>query len=328
MEPSGNTAVAGRAFRMVRGGIPLALLLFAAGPVCAGAALESIAVHPQGRLLRIHLKGDAPLVRYTLMRQGPPEKRDLVVRLPGFVSRAPAVDTGDYLMPVEVGEDDDPNQGKGIKVTFGMVGDSLVQVSQDGATLSILVIPPPTRSEQAKAYHIGAGDMLQIDVFGHEDLNKTLKVSPSGLISFPLIGNVRVEGRTVDEVAQDITQRLDEKYLRDPHVTVSIWEYLSQWVNVIGEVAQPGRYYMTGTTTLIDALSQAGGVTKGAAGEILITRTPDQVDPSSAGEVFVVALAKLFSSEGAGLNMTLRPGDIVNVQGIASGAAGTQADKD
>ena len=317
-----------RGHRACGGALALAVLIMSQGALLADDALESISLAPQGRLLRIDLKGSAPLARYTLMRSGPPEKRDLVVRLPGFVSRAPAPDTGDYLMPVEVGEDNDPNQGKGIKVTLGMVGDALVQVAQDGTTLSILVIPPPTRSEQAKAYHIGAGDMLQIDVFGHEDLNKTLKVSPNGLISFPLIGNVRVEGRTVDEVATDITQRLDEKYLREPHVTVSIWEYLSQWVNVMGEVAQPGRYYMTGTTTLIDALSQAGGLTKGAGGEILITRTPDQVDPSSAGEVFVVAIARLFSSEGAGLNMTLRPGDIVNVQGTASGAAGAKADRD
>jgi polysaccharide export outer membrane protein len=290
-------------------------------------ALESVSIAPQGRLLRIDLKGSVPLARYTLMRAGPPEKRDLVVRLPGFVSRAPAADAGDYLMPVAIGEESDPDQ-PGLKVTFGMVGDSLVQVSQDGATLSILVIPPPTRSEQTRAYHIGAGDMLQVDVFGHEDLNKTLKVSPSGLISFPLIGNVRVEGRTVDEVAADITQRLDEKYLRDPHVTVSVWEYLSQWVNVIGEVAQPGRYYMTGATTLIDALSQAGGLTEEAAGEILITRSPDQVDPSSAGEVFTVAIGKLFSSEGAGLNMTLRPGDIVNVKGSGPAGTGTKAERD
>lgn len=308
--------------------VPLVLLALSAGLAAAADSLESISLSPQGRLLRIEMKGSAPLARYTLTRSGPPEKRDLVVRLPGFVDRTRSVNTGDWLMAVEIGADADPNQEAALKVTFGSVGDSLVQVAQNGAALSILVIPPPTRSEQAKAYHIGAGDMLQIDVFGHEDLNKTLKVSPNGLISFPLIGNVRVEGRTVDEVAQDITQRLDEKYLRDPHVTVSIWEYLSQWVNVIGEVAQPGRYYMTGTTTLIDALSQAGGLTKQAAGEILITRAPDQVDPTSAGEVFKVAIGRLFSADGAGLNMTLRPGDIVNVQGGAPAGGPEQADRD
>jgi len=308
--------------------VALAMLVLSTGLAAAADTLESISLSPQGRLLRIEMKGSAPLARYTLTRSGPPEKRDLVVRLPGFVDRTRSVNTGDWLMAVEIGADADPNQEAALKVTFGSVGDSLVQVAQNGAALSILVIPPPTRSEQAKAYHIGAGDMLQIDVFGHEDLNKTRKVSPNGLISFPLIGNVRVEGRTVDEVAQDITQRLDEKYLRDPHVTVSIWEYLSQWVNVIGEVAQPGRYYMTGTTTLIDALSQAGGLTKQAAGEILITRAPDQVDPTSAGEVFKVAIGRLFSADGAGLNMTLRPGDIVNVQGGAPAAGPEQADRD
>jgi polysaccharide export outer membrane protein len=326
MEPSANTALARRA-RFLRGSAVVALLLAIPGLLFADAALESIDVRPEGRLLRIDLKGDAPLARYTLSRQGPPEKRDLVVRLPGFVSRAPAADTGDYVMPIEVATESDASREAGIKVTIGMVGDALVQVAQDGTTLSILVIPPQTRTARGNAYRIGAGDMLQIDVFGHEDLNKTLKVSPTGMINVPLIGSVNVEGRTVDEVAQEITQRLEENYLREPHVTVSIWEYLSQWVNVIGEVAQPGRYYLTGTTTLIDAISLAGGLTKGAGDEILITRSPEQVDPSSAGEVFHVAIARLFSSEGAGLNMTLRPGDIVNVLGVVAPGGGGRAER-
>ncbi len=302
--------------------VVLALLMASAVvPARAGGTLDAIRLEPEGRLLRITLTTSGVPERYTLMRQGPPEHRDLVLRLPGFVSGLSApVDTGDWLMPIDVTREV-KDDGAVLKVTFGRVGDDLVQVSQEGAALSVVIIPPETRTGQAAAYRIGSGDVLQIDVFGHDDLNKTLKVSPTGLINFPLIGNIRVAGRTVDEVAEEVTRRLEEDYLRDPHVTVSVWEYLSQWVNVIGEVAQPGRYYMTGPTTLIDALSQAGGIGRDAAGEILITRSPDQGDPSSAGEVHRIATARLFSAEGTALNLTLRPGDVVNVLGAPAKAS-------
>jgi len=278
--------------------------------------LRSVTVSAEGRLLRVNLKAGAPLQRYTLSRQGPPEKRDLVLRLPGFTSQTPTqVDTGDYLLPVEVTADD---AGQGLKVVLGLVGDSLVSVGQEGDQLSIVIIPPEKKSDSATAYGIGVNDSLQVDVFGHEDLNKTLKVSPRGLINFPLIGNVSVEGRTVDEVAGEITDRLSKDFIQDPHVTVSVWEYLSQWVNVIGEVAHPGRYYMTGPTSVIDAISQAGGLNEAAGPQILITRRPDEVDPASAGEVFRIDIKALFSSEGSKLNQRLRSGDILNVLGSES----------
>jgi len=279
-----------------------------------GGVIKAVDLVPEGRLLRIHLRAEAPIGRYVLARQGPPEKRDLVVHLPGFTSvAATPVDVGDYLLPVEIGAASADGVPE-LKVVFGNVGDSLVQVAQDGADLSILIIPPGRRSEAADAYRIGVNDMLQIDVFGHEDLNKTLKVSPSGLISFPLIGNVHAEGKTVDEVSAEITDRLGADYIQDPHVTVSVWEYLSQWVNIVGEVAQPGRYYMTGPMTLIDAITEAGGLTTQAGKEILVTRRPEAVDPASAGKVFRVKIADLFSAEGGDLNLRLRSGDIVNVE--------------
>jgi protein involved in polysaccharide export with SLBB domain len=302
-------ALAGPALGQTPAGAPRA-----GGDTGAGTGrLESVVAQAEGRLLSVQLRASIPLVKYSLARQGPPEQRDLVVRLPGFTGDAPThIDVGDYLLPVQIAADPEADSG-GIKVVFGGVGDSLVRIAQDGPQLSIVIIPPATRTDTANAYHVGPNDTLQIDVFGHEDLNKTLKVSPSGLISFPLIGNVRAEGRTVDEVAADITERLAKDYIQDPHVTVAVWEYLSQWVNVIGEVAQPGRYYMTGPTTLIDAIAQAGGLGGKAGAEILVSRRPEEVDPASAGEVFHINIKDLFSSEGGRLNMRLRSGDIVNV---------------
>jgi protein involved in polysaccharide export with SLBB domain len=284
-------------------------------------SLRAVELQPEGRLLRITLRSSAPFQKYTLARKGPPEKRDLLVRLPGSTTDLPeTVDAGDYLLPITV-----TREGEGaaaeLLVLFGGVGDSLVSVAQALDELRIVIIPPERRSNAADLYRIGVNDVLQIDVFGHEDLNKTLKVSPRGTISFPLIGSVRAEGQTVDDVAGDITSRLAKDYIQDPHVTVSVWEYLSQWINVVGEVVHPGRYYMTGATNLIDALSEAGGLKENAAGEILVTRRPEEVDPASAGEVFRIDIKNLFSDQGARLNMRLRSGDIVNVQEAPPGGS-------
>jgi len=291
----------------------LVLAALALGGSAAAESLVSVDLVPEGRLLRIDLAATGILQDYSLSRQGPPEARDLVLRLAHCDNGLSApVQVGDYVLPVRI-EAQESDGEPALAVVFGGVGDSLVSVSQQGRRMTLLIIPPKKSSEQADAYRIGSNDMLQIDVFGHEDLNKTLKVSPSGLVNFPLIGNVHAEGKTVDEVAAEITERLGENYIQDPHVTVSVWEYLSQWVNVIGDVALPGRYYMTGPMTLIDALSQAGGLTENAGREILVTRRPEEVDPASAGEVFTIDVRKLFSTEGSRLNMRLRSGDIVNV---------------
>src|SRR5688572_9978252 len=208
--------------------------VIAAPDAAAGRSLDSVRVTPEGRLLRITFTTSAPIQAYTLARQGPPEKRDLVLKLPGLNDATPGpVDTGDYLLDITIGRDETPGAAA-LKLVVGRAGDALVSVAQDGSQLSLVIIPPEKRSEAADAYRIGVNDTLQVDVFGHEDLNKTLKVSPHGSIHVPLIGAVKADGRTVDEVAQEITERLGADYLRDPHVSVSVWEYLSQWVNVIG----------------------------------------------------------------------------------------------
>ncbi|HET9482080.1 MAG TPA: polysaccharide biosynthesis/export family protein [Candidatus Polarisedimenticolia bacterium] len=313
MTPTCRTRVAGALLRTIPA---LVCALLASAPVSAGS-LRGVQVEPDGRLLRIDLASEGPILEYTLSRQGPPEKRDLVVLLPGFTSeRMGSIDAGEYLLPIEISREAGEGAA-GLRVVLGNVGDSLVKVSQDAAGLHLVIIPPQKRSDAADAYRIGVNDMLQIDVFGHEDLNKTLKVAPSGNVNFPLIGMVHAQGRTVDEVAGEIKERLARDYVQDPHVTVSVWEYLSQWINIVGEVSQPGRYFMTGPMTLIDAVSQAGGLTERAGGEILVTRRAEEFDPASAGEVFRVDVRQLFSSEGADLNLRLRSGDVVNVAGRA-----------
>jgi len=300
------------------GAVGAVLLVSQAPATGAGqsAALTGIKVVSEGKLIRVTIEGTIPLESFSLSRQGPPEKRDLVLSFRGMVSGMSATPTDisgpDPLLPYEISATDEGGT-PGVKVVFPREGDALVRMEHEAGTLSIVLIPPePRRTVAAEAYRIGSDDVLAISVFGHDDLTKTTKVSPDGQINFPLIGNVRASGRTVDDIAVEIQERLAKDYLVDPHVTVSVWEYLSQWVNVIGEVAKPGRYYLTGPTTLIDAISEAGGLRPTSGETILVTRRAQESDPEDAGEVLRFSTSSLLSEEKAAVVIRLRPGDVVN----------------
>src|SRR5207245_9354472 len=108
-------------------------------------------------------------------------------------------------------------------------------------------------------YKIGAGDVLTITVWGHPDLSRDYTVDPDGFAPFPLINRVKAGGLTTREVAASLVDLLGKDYLVNPQVIVSVKEYLSQKVTILGETARPGVFYLTGPTSLVDVLSKPGG---------------------------------------------------------------------
>jgi len=119
---------------------------------------------------------------------------------------------------------------------------------------------PVTQSD----YVIGPQDELDINVFQIEDLSKKVRVETSGAILLPLIGQVRASGRTVKDLSDEIAQKLGEKYVKDPLVTVTVTESASQKVTVDGAVMQPGIYPISGNTTLSQAVALARGTIEDA----------------------------------------------------------------
>jgi polysaccharide export outer membrane protein len=296
----------------------LAITGFATAQGSSGAVLTGVEIAPEGKLFRVTLVATMPLERFALSRQGPPENRDLVVKLKGVTSglSVPPTDVSGREPAISWKVASGEEEGAPfVRVIFEREGDALVRLDHDAGKISLILIPAETKRAQATeaSYRIGPDDVLAISVFGHDDLTKTSKVGPEGLVNFPLIGNVHAAGRTVDDVAAEIQERLAKDFLVDPHVTVSVWEYLSQWVNVIGEVAKPGRYYMTGPTSLIDAISQAGGLRPGAGESVLVTRRPLEANPADAGEILRFSAMSLFGDEKTSGNIRLRSGDVVNV---------------
>lgn len=123
--------------------------------------------------------------------------------------------------------------------------------------------PGPARVAESD-YIIGPQDKLDVNVFQVEDLTRTVVVEPSGTILMPLIGQVRASGRTVKELSDDISEKLSEKYVKDPLVTVTVAESASRKVTVDGAVTQPGIYPISGNTTLTQAVALARGTTEDA----------------------------------------------------------------
>ncbi len=135
-------------------------------------------------------------------------------------------------------------------------------------------------------YTIGAGDVLLITVWGHEDLTKEVLVSEKGKFSFPLIGEVAAAGMDVKELETKLVRLLSNGYVINPYVTVRVKGYRSKRVYVLGQVRSPGTYSLDKETSLIEIISRAGGVSDGAGWIIEVVRpsrkmldkpiTPDQ----------------------------------------------------
>jgi polysaccharide export outer membrane protein len=110
-----------------------------------------------------------------------------------------------------------------------------------GVSLGLLLSLSGFAQEKISAeFKIGPKDLLEISVFGVQDLNRTVRVSEDGMITLPLIGEVSVEGLTKTEIEKKLSQLLEEKYVQNPQLTVFIREYQSKKVSIIGAVRTPG----------------------------------------------------------------------------------------
>ena len=114
--------------------------------------------------------------------------------------------------------------------------------------------------EGASDYRLGAQDLIEVSVFGVEDLSKTVRVNSNGQISLPLVGAVMAGGRSIPELEADLAKRYAAGYLQRPQVTVFVKEFSSQRITMEGAVKTPGIYPLTGKTSLLQAVAVAGGL--------------------------------------------------------------------
>ncbi|WP_420606018.1 polysaccharide biosynthesis/export family protein [Novosphingopyxis sp.] len=168
--------------------------------------------------------------------------------------------------------------------------------------------PIPVRTASSQ-YRIGALDRFQMTVFRAPDLSGEYIVEPSGLVQFPLIGEVQVAGRTSTELAALLSRLYSQRYLRDPNIAVKMLQTTTQLVTVGGSVNSPINFELIGETQLLQAVTRAGGTNASAnRRRVVVLRKIDGVQQAAGFD-----LARI--EEGLDPNPTIYPGDVVVVDG-------------
>jgi len=135
-----------------------------------------------------------------------------------------------------------------------------------GVRGSSTALPAPDTTNAAGAYEgatdyrLGAQDLIEVSVFGVDDLSRTVRVNSNGQISLPLVGSVMAGGRTIPELEEELAKRYSDGYLQRPQVSIFVKEFASQRITLEGAVTAPGIYPITGRTTLLQAIAIAKGL--------------------------------------------------------------------
>ena len=133
-----------------------------------------------------------------------------------------------------------------------------------------------------RVYRLGAGDRVQVTVFGHPDLSGEFQVDGGGRLSLPLAGSVTVRGRSIAQSEAAIADALSPDYLRDPRVSVQVMNYRPFYI--IGEVKNPGSYPYVSEMDVLTAVAVAGGYSteRARSGRAVITRAGQRGEPLQA----------------------------------------------
>jgi polysaccharide export outer membrane protein len=137
--------------------------------------------------------------------------------------------------------------------------ESFIAESRQLTALEYINSPYYAPEKKGENYRIGGKDVLRVDVYEEPDLSKeAVAVTENGTITLPLLGQVRIAGLTTPEL-ESILERMyrDKGILLEPQVSITVEEYLSQHVLVLGQISSPGRYPLTASEKLLDVLAEA-----------------------------------------------------------------------
>ena len=197
--------------------------------------------------------------------------------------------------------------------SFGIALGQLPVGGTDGATAM------PTAPE---AYILGPEDQIMVRVFHAEEFSdKPIQIGSDGVITLPFLGDVKAAGLTVRQLERNIAGDLS-RYLRHPQITITISEYRSQPVSMLGAFNSPGVQQVKGAKTLLQMIALAGGLRADAGNQATIVRQKQwgpipipaaHVDDSGNVSVAVINLKELLSAKDSAKDITIRPNDTVSV---------------
>ena len=172
------------------------------------------------------------------------------------------------------------------------------------------IIPPGPPEE---GFVLGPEDLIDVVVWKNPDLSRQVVIRPDGRVSLPLIGDVLASGFTADQLASDIAERF-KAYKENPSVSVNVVAVNSYYVFMVGEFNGPGKLQFKTYTTLLQAISLAGGFSQFASrNDMTIVRNLVNADGKIRELRIPIRYDDLISDEGGVYNITLLPGDTIIV---------------
>lgn len=166
----------------------------------------------------------------------------------------------------------------------------------------------------AETYRVGIGDVLDVTVYDHPDLSSKVRVGGDGTIPIPLVGALKAQGLSVEEISAAIEERLADGYLVAPHVNVFIQGFEGHKAVVLGQVNSPGMVELRGPTTLLEIISLSGGLTSDAGHTATITRAGEGDKP---GETQTIDLNALLKRGDVSANIRIQDRDNVFIEKVA-----------
>lgn len=169
--------------------------------------------------------------------------------------------------------------------------------------------PAPTGDS---GYRIGPRDLIKIEVFDVPELNVERRVSESGAVNLPLVGDVPVAGKTEEQLSRDLRDLLGTKYLQRASVGVKVLEFRSRPISVMGAVKQPGSLAFSGRWSLLEALTAAGGLAENHGNMIYVRR---QAENGLADQV-AIRVDDLLTKADPRVNIPIFANDLINVPAV------------
>ena len=156
-------------------------------------------------------------------------------------------------------------------------------------------------------YKIGPKDLLVINVVGEAGYPLEFRVTEDGVIKFPDVGEVNIDGLTIAEAENKIVNKLEEGFITNPQVIIFIKEHKSRVVRLLGAVSNPDSYILLGRKTLGEIIAEAGGFKPEAGDEIIVIRH------NKEGSSRTLTVSRKDINGNLDLNLPLQPGDIVEI---------------
>jgi polysaccharide biosynthesis/export protein len=224
----------------------------------------------------------------------------------------PAAAAGAVVRALAAGRGPDEREPQGSSVTPPAAAQVPARQARVGASALVdPVLEPPTAAEVEIGYPLGVGDVVRVSVFQQPDMATETRVSEAGTITVPLLGPVPVGGVTAKRAEDRIAALLKARgFVVDPQVVVTVLQFKSRQVSVLGYVARPGRYPLEeGSYYLTDVLSMAGGLLADASDSVTLMRKAE----GGLTKRYDLHLPQVFRGSGAEGNPKILPGDTLYV---------------